>query len=171
MSALAHCHARRIIHRDLKPSNILIDATGENIKVADWGLSRIAPPDQNLTGDVTTAWYCAPEILLGAKNYSCAVDIWSAGCIFIVSSLPTPAPSPIHPSVRPSLYPFVTFRLPTCPPVRSRSSLHSFFLALLVPPPPSCLRDRQRQLSARVSGKLLERMRLAADGLLLCCRW
>ncbi len=46
MSALAHCHARRIIHLDLKPANILMGATSENITVADWGLSRIAPPDQ-----------------------------------------------------------------------------------------------------------------------------
>lgn len=27
-------------------------------------------------------WYRAPEILLGAQRYSCAVDIWSMGCIF-----------------------------------------------------------------------------------------
>jgi cyclin-dependent kinase 2 len=27
-------------------------------------------------------WYRAPEILLGQKEYSTPVDIWSAGCIF-----------------------------------------------------------------------------------------
>ncbi len=27
-------------------------------------------------------WYRAPEILLGCKYYSTAVDIWSLGCIF-----------------------------------------------------------------------------------------
>ncbi|VDP99816.1 unnamed protein product [Trichobilharzia regenti] len=31
---------------------------------------------------VVTLWYRAPEILLGAQRYSCAVDIWSMGCIF-----------------------------------------------------------------------------------------
>ena len=29
-----------------------------------------------------TLWYRAPEILLGQKQYTTAVDIWSVGCIF-----------------------------------------------------------------------------------------
>jgi cyclin-dependent kinase 2 len=29
-----------------------------------------------------TLWYRAPEILLGAKQYSTPVDVWSVGCIF-----------------------------------------------------------------------------------------
>jgi len=32
---------------------------------------------------VITLWYRAPEILLGSKLYSTAVDIWSLGCIFV----------------------------------------------------------------------------------------
>ena len=31
---------------------------------------------------VVTLWYRAPEILLGGKKYSTAVDVWSIGCIF-----------------------------------------------------------------------------------------
>lgn len=31
---------------------------------------------------VVTLWYRAPEILLGCKFYSTAVDVWSIGCIF-----------------------------------------------------------------------------------------
>ncbi|XP_074777926.1 cyclin-dependent kinase 3 isoform X3 [Athene noctua] len=31
---------------------------------------------------VVTLWYRAPEILLGCRYYSTAVDIWSIGCIF-----------------------------------------------------------------------------------------
>lgn len=31
---------------------------------------------------VVTLWYRAPEILLGCKYYSTAVDMWSIGCIF-----------------------------------------------------------------------------------------
>ncbi|XP_078260406.1 cyclin-dependent kinase 2-like isoform X4 [Rhinoraja longicauda] len=31
---------------------------------------------------VVTLWYRAPEILMGCKFYSTAVDVWSIGCIF-----------------------------------------------------------------------------------------
>ena len=31
---------------------------------------------------VGSRWYRAPEILLGAKTYDMAVDIWGLGCIF-----------------------------------------------------------------------------------------
>ena len=30
-----------------------------------------------------TLWYRAPEVLLGATNYSSAIDIWALGCIWV----------------------------------------------------------------------------------------
>ncbi|OAV84934.1 hypothetical protein PTTG_30936, partial [Puccinia triticina 1-1 BBBD Race 1] len=30
---------------------------------------------------VVTIWYRAPELLLGARHYSPAIDVWSVGCI------------------------------------------------------------------------------------------
>jgi len=30
---------------------------------------------------VVTLWYRAPEVLLGARQYSTALDMWSVGCI------------------------------------------------------------------------------------------
>lgn len=82
LQGLLHCHQRRIMHRDLKPSNLLIDESGENVKIADFGLSRsFGLPLKSYTHEVVTLWYRAPEILLGAKVYSTSVDIWSVGCI------------------------------------------------------------------------------------------
>jgi len=37
---------------------------------------------KNFTHEVVTLWYRAPDILLGSKNYTTSVDIWSVGCIF-----------------------------------------------------------------------------------------
>lgn len=57
--------------------------TNGKIKLADFGLARaFSFPLRNYTHEVITLWYRAPEILLGAKVYTMAVDLWSLGCIF-----------------------------------------------------------------------------------------
>ncbi|KAF3903189.1 hypothetical protein ABW20_dc0100677 [Dactylellina cionopaga] len=76
------CHARRILHRDLKPQNLLIDSN-LNLKLADFGLARaFGVPLRTYTHEVVTLWYRAPEVLLGSKQYSTGIDMWSIGCIF-----------------------------------------------------------------------------------------
>lgn len=51
---------------------------------------------------VVTLWYRAPEILLGCKYYSTAVDIWSLGCIFaeMVRRHARVLPSPLLPTFK-----------------------------------------------------------------------
>jgi cell division cycle 2-like len=82
LSATATMHANWIMHRDLKTSNLLMNNRGM-IKVADFGLARyFGDPCPPLTQLVVTLWYRSPELLLGAKEYGTAVDMWSIGCIF-----------------------------------------------------------------------------------------
>ncbi|KAJ1608764.1 cyclin dependent kinase A-like protein [Cryptosporidium canis] len=86
LNGIFHLHICRIIHRDLKPQNILIgcERSIPDVKIADFGLSRVlSTPFKTLTREVVTLWYRAPELLLGERNYSSSVDIWSIGCIFI----------------------------------------------------------------------------------------
>jgi serine/threonine protein kinase len=53
------------------------------LQVADFALARtLGTPAKKLTSEVITLWYRPPEILMGQRNYSAAVDIWSIGCIF-----------------------------------------------------------------------------------------
>ena len=55
------------------------------VKIGDLGLARkFKSPLQSLyTGDkvVVTIWYRAPELLLGTRHYTPAVDLWAVGCI------------------------------------------------------------------------------------------
>lgn len=82
-AGIAFCHSHRVLHRDLKPQNLLIDTETNSLKLADFGLARaFAIPLRAYTHEVVTLWYRAPEILLGAKQYSTPVDVWSIGCIF-----------------------------------------------------------------------------------------
>mmetsp|Transcript_33422 Transcript_33422/g.54228 ORF Transcript_33422/g.54228 Transcript_33422/m.54228 type:complete len:409 (-) Transcript_33422:1187-2413(-) len=88
LNGINYLHSNWVIHRDLKPSNILVMGEGKEmgkVKIADFGLARIfQSPLRSLAGDgvVVTIWYRAPELLLGAKHYTKAVDMWAVGCIF-----------------------------------------------------------------------------------------
>lgn len=82
LNGIEKCHRHKVLHRDLKPQNLLINREGL-LKLADFGLARaFGIPVKNFTHEVVTLWYRAPDILLGSKNYTTSVDIWSVGCIF-----------------------------------------------------------------------------------------
>ncbi|VDD95958.1 unnamed protein product, partial [Enterobius vermicularis] len=52
-------------------------------QIGDFGLAReFGDPLKPYTPVVVTLWYRSPELLLGIKEYSTSVDMWSCGCIF-----------------------------------------------------------------------------------------
>nr|ABK22812.1 unknown [Picea sitchensis] len=87
MEAISYCHSMGIAHRDIKPDNILFADNSNSlaqIKLADFGQASFFSPGQGLMqGIVGTPYYVAPEVL-GGKEYSEKVDVWSAGVILYI---------------------------------------------------------------------------------------
>ena len=96
IEGLHHIHSQGMIHRDLKPVNIFLDSS-DQIKIGDFGLATTNFASQafdqasseideksDMTGQIGTAMYVAPEINAGRviSAYNQKVDIYSLGIIF-----------------------------------------------------------------------------------------
>ncbi|ESQ34963.1 hypothetical protein EUTSA_v10007020mg [Eutrema salsugineum] len=89
-SALKYLHASKIIHRDVKSNNILLDQNF-NVKVADFGLSRLFPMDRThvSTAPQGTPGYVDPDYHL-CYQLSNKSDVYSFAVVLmeLISSLP-----------------------------------------------------------------------------------
>ncbi|XP_077499152.1 mitogen-activated protein kinase kinase kinase 1-like isoform X2 [Amblyomma americanum] len=87
LSGLAYLHENHILHRDLKGANLLVDSTGRQLKIADFGSASRLQSKSTLAGEfqgqlLGTIAFMAPEVLRG-ENYGRSCDIWSVGCVLI----------------------------------------------------------------------------------------
>lgn len=108
LHALQAAHRGRVHHRGLKPENMLIDAYG-NVKVSDFGFSRIVERDQSVIRQVYvgmgTVAYMAPELFTDPSSAGPQADIYALGIIFyelLTRKLPgrrSPMPSEIEPKL------------------------------------------------------------------------
>jgi serine/threonine-protein kinase len=86
-AALQVAHAGGVVHRDLKPENIFLvpTALGTQVKVLDFGISKVAGSDTVQTTDavlIGTPLYMSPEQALGQnRDFSPRSDLFSLGSI------------------------------------------------------------------------------------------
>lgn len=88
-SGLAHLHYLDIVHRDIKPHNVLLSVPGPRGEVramiSDFGLCKKLQLGRvsfsRRSGVTGTDGWIAPEMLNGDRT-TCAVDIFSLGCVF-----------------------------------------------------------------------------------------
>ncbi|XP_001946936.3 serine/threonine-protein kinase Nek8 [Acyrthosiphon pisum] len=80
MSEAIQCiHQRNILHRDLKTTNVFLTKKRQ-IKLGDFGISKIMTTKLQALTVVGTPYYISPEMCEG-KQYDQKSDIWALGCI------------------------------------------------------------------------------------------
>lgn len=95
LSAVCYLHSQNIFHGDLKPENILIDnfknvvysspkcdIFGFDIKLIDFGASKMFNKPKIYHNLIGTCYYVAPEVIFGGYHKQC--DLWSCGIIYYV---------------------------------------------------------------------------------------
>jgi len=78
--AVYSMHNLGIIHRDLKLSNIALVSEKDDIRILDFGLSKILGPGETCTESYGTPGYAAPEVI-NEEHYGFKADVWSIGAI------------------------------------------------------------------------------------------
>eukprot|EP00667_Euglena_gracilis_P010462 EG_transcript_10654 len=79
-SGLYYLHANDVLHRDLKSKNVLLVEPMDNLKIADFGLSKEVESYERTTTVCGTPHYMAPEVLQN-EEYDAKCDVWALGCV------------------------------------------------------------------------------------------
>lgn len=79
--ALAHMHGIGICHRDIKPQNLLVDLDTHQLYFCDFGSAKVLVKGEPNIAYICSRYYRAPELIFGATQYSCSIDMWSTGCV------------------------------------------------------------------------------------------
>ncbi|KAL4229288.1 Glycogen synthase kinase-3 beta [Mactra antiquata] len=79
--SLAYIHSQGVCHRDIKPQNLLLDPDSGVLKLCDFGSAKVLVRGEPNVSYICSRYYRAPELIFGATDYTCQIDVWSAGCV------------------------------------------------------------------------------------------
>ena len=75
------CEDANIAHRDIKAENILVNLEFDDVKLIDFGFSRLIEAGKLMKTACGSPHYSAPEVLAKEKYDPYKADIWSAGVL------------------------------------------------------------------------------------------
>lgn len=79
--ALQYIHSEKVLHRDLKTSNIFLTGGGSEIKLGDFGISRVLEGTTEAAVTIVgTPYYMSPEVCR-SEPYNWKSDVWALGCV------------------------------------------------------------------------------------------
>jgi tRNA A-37 threonylcarbamoyl transferase component Bud32 len=155
---LAAIHSRGIVHRDLKPDNVVLTKAldgSEQARVLDFGIARLAEPDQKQQVTqvgfvVGTPEYMSPEQAMG-QPLDARSDLYALGLIawrLLTGRAPFPGPSPRE---------LVSQQIHSPPPSLLDAAPHLATAPALVETVMSCLQKNPSTRPATAQG-FLERL-------------
>ena len=89
---MQYLHSLNIVHRDLKSGNVLLDKN-KRVKICDFAFSRFAEDGTQMTHNLGTVHWMAPEILKPGSSYTSKVDVYAYGIVLwelATSEIPYP---------------------------------------------------------------------------------
>lgn len=78
---MAYIKGLNICHRDIKPQNILVDISNFRLVLCDFGSAKKLEKGEASIAYICSRYYRAPELILGASEYGCEIDMWAVGCV------------------------------------------------------------------------------------------
>eukprot|EP00887_Chlorella_sp_A99_P007025 scaffold2.g7025.t1 len=93
LRALAHIHTMGVCHRRAGRGagvNLLVNINSHALKLCDFGSAKALVRGEPNISYICSRYYRAPELIFGATDYTCAIDVWSVGCVMAELLLGSP---------------------------------------------------------------------------------
>ena len=81
LECLDSVHKKGVVHQDVKITNISVSKDFSSIWLIDWGCAHFI--SNNMSPYVGSRLIRSPEMLIGAKNYKTAGDVWAVGVLIL----------------------------------------------------------------------------------------
>lgn len=88
--SVAYIHSQGVAHRDIKPQNLLMNPKTHQVKLCDFGSAKQLIAGEPNVSYICSRYYRAPELVFEATEYTCAIDLWSVGCVMAELMLGNP---------------------------------------------------------------------------------